>query len=160
MAECIFGWGKQHGTMRKTKHRGPARVAADFLLNLIALQSRPDTQADRSIMQQIAAPIRAQTWNQNKMHHQAKTTAILPVFQQTARVSSKAAIELIEPTALKRPAITKPAIVAKAESINSQNAMNDVVGVSLRLGHIKPRTKKYDSGKAAGAYGTKSRHGL
>lgn len=34
--ECIFGWGKQHGTMRKTKHRGIARVAADFLLNLIA----------------------------------------------------------------------------------------------------------------------------
>ena len=28
--------GKQHGTMRKTKHRGTARVAADFLLNLIA----------------------------------------------------------------------------------------------------------------------------
>src|SRR5438876_7093197 len=22
MSECIFGWGKQHGTMRKTKHRG------------------------------------------------------------------------------------------------------------------------------------------
>ena len=36
MAECIFGWGKQHGTMRKTKHRSPARVAGDFLLNLIA----------------------------------------------------------------------------------------------------------------------------
>ena len=36
MTECIFGWGKQHGTMRKTKHRGIARVAADFLLNLIA----------------------------------------------------------------------------------------------------------------------------
>ena len=35
MTECIFGWGKQHGTMRKTKHRGIARVAADFLLNLI-----------------------------------------------------------------------------------------------------------------------------
>ncbi|WP_439099850.1 hypothetical protein [Bradyrhizobium yuanmingense] len=33
MIECIFGWGKQHGTMRKTKHRGIARVAADFLLN-------------------------------------------------------------------------------------------------------------------------------
>lgn len=29
------GWGKQHGTMRKTKHRGLVRVAADFLLNLI-----------------------------------------------------------------------------------------------------------------------------
>jgi len=36
MTECIFGWGKQHGTMRKTKHRGIARVAADFMLNLIA----------------------------------------------------------------------------------------------------------------------------
>jgi hypothetical protein len=36
MTECIFGWGKQHGTMRRTKHRGIARVAADFVLNLIA----------------------------------------------------------------------------------------------------------------------------
>jgi transposase len=36
MIECVFGWGKQHGTMRKTKHRGIARVAAGFLLNLIA----------------------------------------------------------------------------------------------------------------------------
>ncbi len=36
MIECIFGWGKQHGTMRKTKHRGIVRFAADFLLNLIA----------------------------------------------------------------------------------------------------------------------------
>jgi hypothetical protein len=26
--------GKEHGTMRKTKHRGLARVAGDFLLNL------------------------------------------------------------------------------------------------------------------------------
>ena len=34
--ECIFGWGKQHGTLRKTKHRGVARVGAGFLLNLIA----------------------------------------------------------------------------------------------------------------------------
>jgi transposase len=36
MIECIFGWGKQHGTMRKAKHRGVARVAGGFLLNLIA----------------------------------------------------------------------------------------------------------------------------
>jgi transposase len=36
MIECLFGWGKQHGTMRKTKHRGIARVATDFMLNLIA----------------------------------------------------------------------------------------------------------------------------
>jgi hypothetical protein len=36
MAECIFGWGQQHGTMRKIKHCGVARVASDFPLNLIA----------------------------------------------------------------------------------------------------------------------------
>jgi DDE family transposase len=36
MIECIFGWGKQHGIMSRTKHRGVARVAVDFLLNLIA----------------------------------------------------------------------------------------------------------------------------
>ena len=35
MIECIFGWGKQHGTMRKPKHRGLTRVSGDFLLNLI-----------------------------------------------------------------------------------------------------------------------------
>jgi hypothetical protein len=32
----FFEWVKQHGTMRKTKNRCIARVAADFLLNLIA----------------------------------------------------------------------------------------------------------------------------
>jgi transposase len=36
MIECIFGWGKQHGTMRKTKLRGVWRVAGNFMLNLIA----------------------------------------------------------------------------------------------------------------------------
>jgi transposase len=35
MIECIPGWGKQHGTMRKAKLRGVARVAGTFLLNLI-----------------------------------------------------------------------------------------------------------------------------
>jgi hypothetical protein len=39
MIECIFGW--QHGTMRKTKHRGIGRVAANFLLNLIAYNLVP-----------------------------------------------------------------------------------------------------------------------
>ena len=32
MTECIFGSGKQHGTMRKTKHHSTGAVAADFLL--------------------------------------------------------------------------------------------------------------------------------
>ena len=35
MIECIFGWGTQHGTMRKTKLRGTGKVAAHFMLNLI-----------------------------------------------------------------------------------------------------------------------------
>jgi hypothetical protein len=32
MTECIFGWGKQHRTMHKTKHRSVARVAGGFML--------------------------------------------------------------------------------------------------------------------------------
>jgi hypothetical protein len=28
--------GKQHGTLRKTKHRGVAAVAGDFVINVIA----------------------------------------------------------------------------------------------------------------------------
>jgi hypothetical protein len=36
VAECIFGWGKRHGTMRKTRHRGLDRAAGDFLVNVIA----------------------------------------------------------------------------------------------------------------------------
>jgi transposase len=35
LIEWMLGWGKQHGPMRKTKHRGLAGVAADLLLNLI-----------------------------------------------------------------------------------------------------------------------------
>jgi transposase len=35
MIECVFGWGKQHGTLRKAKVRGISNVAATFMLNLI-----------------------------------------------------------------------------------------------------------------------------
>ena len=35
MMVCMFGWGTQHGTMRKAKYRGLAGVAAGFLLSLI-----------------------------------------------------------------------------------------------------------------------------
>lgn len=41
MIECISGWGKQHGTMRKTKHRSTARVVANSILNLIAYNLIP-----------------------------------------------------------------------------------------------------------------------
>jgi transposase len=34
--ECIFGFGKQHGSLRKTKLRGRANVACCFFTNLIA----------------------------------------------------------------------------------------------------------------------------
>jgi hypothetical protein len=40
MAECIFGWGKQHGTMRQTKHRGIAAVSADFIRSSPSLPMR------------------------------------------------------------------------------------------------------------------------
>ena len=33
-SECIFGWGKQHGTLRKAKQRGEDKVEALFELNL------------------------------------------------------------------------------------------------------------------------------
>lgn len=36
MIECVFGWGKQHGTLRRPKHRSLARIGSDFMLNLIA----------------------------------------------------------------------------------------------------------------------------
>ncbi len=36
MIECMFGWGKQHGTLRKIKRRGIARVTGTLMLNLIA----------------------------------------------------------------------------------------------------------------------------
>ena len=36
MIECIFGWGKQHGTMRKTKHRGISPHRRRLLAQLIA----------------------------------------------------------------------------------------------------------------------------
>lgn len=35
LSECVFGSGKQHGTLQKTKHRGIAHVASDFLLTIL-----------------------------------------------------------------------------------------------------------------------------
>jgi transposase len=34
--ECVFGFGKQHGTMRKAKVRGKDRVEGNFLANILA----------------------------------------------------------------------------------------------------------------------------
>lgn len=33
---CIFGWGKQHGTLRKAKVRGIGKLGALFDINLAA----------------------------------------------------------------------------------------------------------------------------
>ena len=35
MLEYLCGWGKEHGTMRQTKHQGICRAAGDFVFNLI-----------------------------------------------------------------------------------------------------------------------------
>jgi hypothetical protein len=51
MIECIFGRGKQYGTMRKTKHRVICRVAADFMLNLIAYNLIPVPSSSRPAQQ-------------------------------------------------------------------------------------------------------------
>jgi len=87
MIECIFGWGKQHGTIRKAKHRGVARIAGGFLLNLIAYnliripklgELRKDTR--KSLL------CRAKRLNhQHKAPHRNGKISNLPVFPQTAR---------------------------------------------------------------------------
>jgi len=69
MTEYIFGWGKQHGTMRKTKHRGIAAVAADFLLNLIA---DPHPKADRRI---ACGQSHIQSVTPNRIHCQNPPTS-------------------------------------------------------------------------------------
>jgi hypothetical protein len=51
MIECIFGRGKQHGTMRRTKHRFICRIAADFMLNLIAYNLIPVPNSSRPAQQ-------------------------------------------------------------------------------------------------------------
>jgi hypothetical protein len=49
MAECIFGWGKQHGTMRKTKHQGISPASPATCAQLDRLQPRPHTHVDPPI---------------------------------------------------------------------------------------------------------------
>ena len=53
MIECIFGWGKQHGTMRKTKHRGIRRVKAALSAQPHRLQSGPHPKASGSVMPRL-----------------------------------------------------------------------------------------------------------
>ena len=85
MAECIFGWGKQHGTMRKTKHRGIAAVSANFMLNLIAYDLASHSQAHRRLRRSLPANQKAGS-DRQKIQQQRKETAWLPqVFQQTDR---------------------------------------------------------------------------
>ena len=48
MLECIFGCGKRHGTVRKTKLRTVAHVV-DFLRNLIRLKSKSHHKNCRSV---------------------------------------------------------------------------------------------------------------
>ena len=47
MIECIFGWGKQHGTMRKTKHHGRRRRR--FSHQHYRLQSDPNSTIARRV---------------------------------------------------------------------------------------------------------------
>jgi len=49
MIECIFCWGKQHGTMRKTKHRGICRGCYRLRTQADRLQSDPHSQTGRGL---------------------------------------------------------------------------------------------------------------
>lgn len=70
LIECGFGWGSQHGPLRKTKHRGRVEVACDFLLNIIAcnpiripklIAARPRPRFRRGSLQNMLH--RKKVWN-------------------------------------------------------------------------------------------------
>ena len=88
MIECIFGWGKQHPTMRKTKHRSISRVAADFMLNLIAynLIRIPKLVAGRrATVQNVKRPSKNRTHHERHGPSTESKASIFQVFQRTAR---------------------------------------------------------------------------
>jgi hypothetical protein len=64
--ECIFGYGKQHGTLRKTKHRGIASVTAKSA-QLPISSLRPQ-------LVQVAPPVASAVesgWRRNRRPHTA-----------------------------------------------------------------------------------------
>jgi hypothetical protein len=84
MSECIFGWGKQHGTMRKTKHRGIAVVGA-----VSCSISSPTISCASPSSSPLEAGVRPKTPNRTqsrgKSNKTTRTASIFNVFQQTAR---------------------------------------------------------------------------
>ena len=100
MIECIFGW-KQHGTLRKTKHRGIRRIAGDFLLNLDRQQSGP---AFRKSSQLDATASKPSTTSY-QMPLQASSSGLLsqqPTF--LTRRQSRVTSEVFQQTVIHHPA--------------------------------------------------------
>ena len=91
MIECIFGWGKQHGAMRKAKHRGIARVAAGISAEPHRLQPYTHPEIDRCLgglrkdIYEVSAMVSQISVHQHKMPHRNGKTGNFRVFQQTAR---------------------------------------------------------------------------
>ena len=84
-AERIFRWGKQHGTTRKTKHRGIAAVAADFMRNLDRLQSRAHPQAHRRLMAESAEARKPAEQTENRTTKDGNGLSHRRFFQQIAK---------------------------------------------------------------------------
>src|SRR3977135_1917019 len=79
MIECIFGWGKQHGTMRKAKHRGVARIMIR-IPKLVAALGELRKETRKSLL------CRAKRLNhQHKAPYRNGKSSNFPVFPQTAR---------------------------------------------------------------------------
>ena len=72
--------------MRKTKHRGCVRVLGDFMINLVAYNLVPNTQADCGLRSPTGGGShRPDKEHQAESNPTAKSLTVLPVLQQTAR---------------------------------------------------------------------------
>ena len=81
MIECIFGWGKQHGTMRKTKHRGPSQRLYRLHAQSDRLQPDPHSQTADGLGQRLFTTSRPP---QNPRQKDGQCTN-LQVLPQTVR---------------------------------------------------------------------------
>jgi len=133
MTECIFGWGKQHGTMRKTKHRGMASVATDFSAQSDRLQSDPHSQTAGGVARVRSQREKLFPASENtpqppkpKTRQKDGKCATFQVLQQTAKPPANA-------RAVERPCGEPPVRRVREELVKMANEYIDLVnGAQLR----------------------------
>jgi hypothetical protein len=89
MIECIFGWGKQHGTLRRTKHRGIRRVADNFLTQPYRLQSGPHSKTHPGLIPSLAGQC-AMTHETEFQHRNTTLLTQQPTLAQKINNNSEA----------------------------------------------------------------------